>query len=124
MREGTGLESVKDEGMKNDKSTCGTTVSRQRANRAAWRDMTRSVGEHAAESSQPCLKGQNSARVTALEAAYEKCQFFHSWSAPVESRTCAPAAKTRDAPPPPLTAKAVKKTNDNRHSQEFFRNGQ
>jgi len=30
MREGTGLESVKDEGMKNDKSTCGITVSRQR----------------------------------------------------------------------------------------------
>jgi len=30
MRESARPESVKDEGMKNDKSTCGTTVSRQR----------------------------------------------------------------------------------------------
>ena len=32
--------------------------------------MERSVGEHMTESSQPCRKGQNRARISALEAAY------------------------------------------------------
>ncbi len=34
----------------------------------------RSVGEHAAESSQPCLKGRNCARISALEEAYGEYQ--------------------------------------------------
>ena len=33
--------------------------------------MERSVGEHMTESSQPCPKGQNRDKISALEAAYE-----------------------------------------------------
>ena len=34
--------------------------------------MERSVGEWAAESSQPCLRGENRARIAALEEANEE----------------------------------------------------
>jgi len=37
-------------------------------------DVERSVGEHAAESSQPCRKGSNHDRTLALEAVYEGCR--------------------------------------------------
>ena len=73
-RTGKNLESVKDEGMKNDKSTCGTTVSRQREITRPGGDMERSVGEHATESTQPCRKGAIRGNITALEAAYEECE--------------------------------------------------
>jgi hypothetical protein len=70
MREGTGLEFVKDGNGKQGGFKCGTTVSRQQANRAAWRDMTRSGDGRAANTSQLSRKGAVRGKITALEAVY------------------------------------------------------
>ena len=71
MHEGTDLELLKDGGRKAGRNiTCGTTVLRQRENARPGGDMERSVGEDAAESSQPRLRGCNRDRILALEEAY------------------------------------------------------
>ena len=70
MRESTGLESVKDGNRKQGAFEYGMTVSGQWENTRPGGEMERSVGKGAAESSQPCRKGQNSARVRALEEAH------------------------------------------------------
>jgi len=48
----------------------GTTVSRQRKITRPRGEMRGPVGEHATEASQPCLSGENRARISALEEAY------------------------------------------------------
>jgi len=71
MREGTGLESVKDENGKQGGFKCGATVPGRRENTKPGAEMTGSVGEHVTDSSQPSRKGAVRGNITALEAAYE-----------------------------------------------------
>src|SRR5450830_297223 len=96
MRKGAGLELVKDERMKTDKSTCGTTVSRQRENTRPGGDMERSVGEHAAESSQPCRKGWNCDRMSALEKAYGEYRIKERYGAQDRDNTKEKKADRKD----------------------------
>ena len=45
----------------------GVTIPGQRENTRPEGDMERSIGEHAAESSQPCRKGVTDGKISALE---------------------------------------------------------
>jgi hypothetical protein len=70
MRQGAGLESVKDGDRKQGGFKCGMTVPGQRENKRPGGDMEMSVGEHTTESSQPCPKGRNRGKISVLEEAY------------------------------------------------------
>ena len=69
MPEGTRLESV-NAVYEFDGRKQGATIPGQRENTRFRGDMERSVGEHSAESSQPCLGGAIRSKITALEEAY------------------------------------------------------
>ena len=75
MREGTGLEIVKDGIRKQGGFKCGMTISRQRENTRLGGNMKGSVGKHAMVCGQPRRKGWNRTRIPALEAAYEGYRF-------------------------------------------------
>jgi len=78
IREGAGLESVKEGDRKQGGFKCGTTVPGQRENTRLRDARPTPGGENAENNGQLCRKGSDGDRVLALEAVNEEYRLIDS----------------------------------------------